>query len=157
MNRMVLKFCNPAVNMMSRCFSTETTRIKHKVPQKRASKLIGILRNEEYEKLRAGRNFPEIRAGDSISIEKLPFITSQESHIVKGVVISVTNRLSDSALQILNVENGTPVKRRIVLYSPLIKEIKVLQRAFIHNGKKRVRRGKLYYLMERDPATFTVK
>jgi len=66
--------------------------------------------------LKAGRQYPEIRAGDSISIEKLPFITAQESHIVKGVVISVTNRLSDSALQILNVS----IARNIVLCYDLL-------------------------------------
>jgi ribosomal protein L19 len=43
------------------------------------------------------------------------------------------------------------------MYSPLIKDIKILQRAFIHKGKKRVRRSKLYYLMERHPDSYTVK
>ena len=50
--------------------------------------------------------------------------------------------------------------RRITIYGPLIQDIRVLQRAWIHKGKKRgkrVRRSKLYYLMERDPGQYTVK
>lgn len=43
------------------------------------------------------------------------------------------------------------------MYSPLIKSVKVIQKAFIHKGKKRVRRSKLYYLMDRHPSTYTVK
>lgn len=58
---------------------------------------------------------------------------------------------------LLKVEYGTPIERRIILYNPLIQSIKVLQRAFLHKGKKRVRRSKLYYLKTRDPDQFTVK
>lgn len=43
------------------------------------------------------------------------------------------------------------------MYSPLIKNVKVLQRAFIHKGKKRVRRSKLYYLKNLHPDLYTVK
>jgi ribosomal protein L19 len=43
-----------------------------------------------------------------------------------------------------------------VLYSPLIKEIKILQKAFIHEGKKKVRRNKLYYILDRDPKEYTI-
>jgi ribosomal protein L19 len=60
-------------------------------------------------------------------------------------------------LFIAQSEFGTPIGRHIKLYNPLIKNIKVLQRAFIHKGKKRVRRSKLYYLMKRDPEEYTVK
>lgn len=133
-------------------------RAKHKVPQKRASKLIGILRQEEVEMLKKGKTaVPQIRAGDSISIEKYPYKTSEETDIIKGVVIGVRNKLADSALELLNVEYGTPVRRKILIHSPLVKEIKILQRAFIHKGKKRVRRSKLYYLIDRHPDEYTVK
>ena len=54
-------------------------------------------------------------------------------------------------------EYGTPILRRIVLYGPLIKDVKILQQAFIHKGLKRVRRSRLYYLHDRDPSEYTVK
>ena len=132
-------------------------RQKHKVPQKRASKLLNALKQEEFATLRGEREWPEIRAGDSVVVEKLQHMSSTEPNVVKGVVIAKTNRASDSAITLLNVEHGTPIVRRIVMYSPLILSIRVLQKAFIHKGKKRVRRSKLYYLMDRDPETFTVR
>jgi ribosomal protein L19 len=115
------------------------------------------LKIDEFEKLRKGRQWPEIRAGDSVAVDKLPFITSNEPVTVKGLVIAKTNRASDTAITLLNVEHGTPVVRRIVMYSPLIQNIRVLQKAFIHKGKKRVRRSKLFYMLEGDPETYTVR
>lgn len=142
------------------------------------------LKNEEYTRLRAGREFPEIRAGDSIMIEKLPYVSATTPDIIKGVVIGKQNKASDTSLRILNVriqlmflspnifcftyslisfsrnlqvEYGTPVMRLLTMYSPLIKSIKVLQKAFIHKGKKRVRRAKLYYIQHLHPDNYTVK
>lgn len=76
---------------------------------------------------------------------------------IKGVVIGVHNKYSDTSISMINVEFGLPVRRRIPIYSPLIQSIKVLQKAFIHNGKKRVKRAKLYYLLDRDVEEYTVK
>jgi ribosomal protein L19 len=69
----------------------------------RASKLLNELKNEEFEKLKAGRSFPEIRAGDSVEIAKLPYISSKDADTIKGVVIGVTNRASETAIKLLNV------------------------------------------------------
>ena len=136
-------------------------------------------------RLKKERKWPEINAGDSISIEKLPFVTSPTTDIMKGIVISKTNRFSDTAVTILNVsaniinqqslfiqslynsinidfnlilqcEHGTPIIRRIIIYNPLIRNIKILQKAYIHEGKKRVRRSKIYYLLKRDPEEYTL-
>lgn len=90
-------------------------------------------------------------------IEKYPFITSETTDIIKGLVIGYTHRFADSALDIINVEFGTPIRRKILIHSPLVKEITVLQRAFIHKGAKRVRRSKLWYLLDRHPDEFTVR
>jgi ribosomal protein L19 len=62
----------------------------------------------------------------------------------------------NSTIPLHQVEFGTPVFRSIVMYSPVIQNIKVLQKAFIHGGKKRVKRSKLYYLLERHPSQYTV-
>jgi len=131
------------------------THVKHKVPQKRASALLGSLRSELFDKLRK-RDFSLIRPGDSVLVERLPYMSSNEPDKIKGLVIAKTNRLSDSSLVLLNSENGTPVRRRILMYSPLVQNITVLQKAFIHKGLKRVRRSKLYYLEKRSADTFTI-
>jgi ribosomal protein L19 len=119
--------------------------------------MLNILQKLEMEKLVNSRVYPEIHAGDSVEIEKLQYMSSKEPVFIRGVVLGKFNRKSDTSILILNVEFGIPVKRRIPIYSPVIQNIKILQKAFIHNGKKRVRRSKLYYLLERDPEEYTVK
>ena len=130
--------------------------IKHKIPQKRASSLLSTLQVEEFEALKKGRQFPEFRAGDSIQIDHLPYMSSNEPEKLRGVVIAKTNRKSDSSVTLLNAEYGVPFVRRIFLYSPLITNITVLQKKFVTKGKKRVKRAKLYYLMDRRPDVYTV-
>lgn len=136
--------------------ATTVRRTKHKIPQKRASKLLNELEREEFEKLRNNRDFSHVRPGDSVLVERLPFMSSNEPDKIKGLVIAKVNRNSDSALTLLNSENGTPIKRRILMYSPLVQNITVIQKAALHKGKKRVRRSKLYYLEDRNVDSFTV-
>ena len=69
----------------------------------RASKLLNILQKEELETLRAGRVYPELRSGDAISIEQLPYATAKEPEVYKGVIIGITRRKSDSMIITLNV------------------------------------------------------
>ena len=78
-----------------------------------------------------------------------PPSASQET--IRGVVLSRTNRGLETSCLLRDVTFGEVVERRIKMYSPLIQEVKLLQQAFIHKGKKRVRRSKLYYLRDRDP------
>ena len=61
------------------------------------------LKNEEFLRLRDGREFPHIRAGDSVLIEKLPYVSATEPDIIKGVVIAKTNKASDTAIRVINV------------------------------------------------------
>lgn len=69
----------------------------------RASSLLTELKAEEFEQLRNGRKYDDIRAGDSIAVDRLPFSSSKEVETIKGVVIAKTNRASDTAIKILNV------------------------------------------------------
>ncbi len=70
---------------------------------------------------------------------------------MRGVVLAKVNRGFESSILIRDVLMGEVIERRISLHAPLIKEIKVLQKAFIHKGEKRVRRSKLYYMRGLDP------
>ena len=84
-------------------------------------------------------------------------MSAKEPDQIKGVVIAKTNRASDTAIRLLNVEFGTKIERRVLLYGPQIKKVTILQKAFIHKGRKRVKRSKLYYLRDRNPSQFHVK
>lgn len=51
---------------------------------------------------------------------------------------------------------GYGYEQKIFLHSPLLQSVKVLQEAFIHKGKKRVRRASLFYLRDKAPNFTTV-
>ena len=88
---------------MAQLFHYSINIITHSLLIVRASKLLNSLKEEEFLRLKAGRQFPDVQPGDSVLIEKLPHISATEPDIVKGLVISKTNRASDTALRILNV------------------------------------------------------
>jgi len=142
---------------LSRALSTTAERVKHRIPKKRASALLDTLKKETFEELKGVRAWPEFRAGDSIEVKRLPYVTATEPEVVKGVVIAKTSKGADTTVTIINVEYGTPIVRQLKIYNPTIVDVKVLEEAFIHGGKKRVRRSKLYYLLDRDPQEYTVR
>lgn len=71
----------------------------------RASKLLGILRKEEFDILKKGKIFPEIKPGDSIAIDMVHYVSATETHTIKGVVVAKINRASDTAVKLLNVSS----------------------------------------------------
>lgn len=81
----------------------ETKHVKHRTPIRRASKLLNELKTEAYEELKNGRQWPDFRTGDAIEIDKLPFMTSKEAYTVKGVVIGISKKASDTNVKLLNV------------------------------------------------------
>mmetsp|Transcript_24587 Transcript_24587/g.50459 ORF Transcript_24587/g.50459 Transcript_24587/m.50459 type:complete len:167 (+) Transcript_24587:76-576(+) len=124
-------------------------RIKHnKIPRKLASKVMHELR---WEQVQNPLPFPKFRVGDAVEVKMLPYKSASAAVVMRGVVLSKVNKGIDSAFIIRDVFLGDVIERRISLHAPLIQDITVLQRSFIHKGKKRVRRSKLFYLRDRDP------
>jgi large subunit ribosomal protein L19 len=75
----------------------------------------------------------------------------QEIEKIRGVVLGIVNRGLGSSMILRDVVYGVPIERRIPLYSPMIKDAKLLERNFIFKGKKKVKRAKLYYFRDRNP------
>mmetsp|Transcript_62479 Transcript_62479/g.85859 ORF Transcript_62479/g.85859 Transcript_62479/m.85859 type:complete len:157 (-) Transcript_62479:595-1065(-) len=123
-------------------------RIKHKIPQKKASSLMNELRQEQKQSMGP---IPPFRSGDALEITLLPYKTAPEPEVIRGVVLSKVNKGNESNCILRDVSLGEIIERRVKIHSPLIQDIKILERAFIHKGDKRVRRAKLYYLRDRDP------
>lgn len=69
----------------------------------RASKLLNILEQEELEKLKNGRVYPDFSSGDAIAIEKFPYATATTPDVIKGVVIGKFNKGLDTSILLLNV------------------------------------------------------
>ncbi|KDN45923.1 hypothetical protein K437DRAFT_294467 [Tilletiaria anomala UBC 951] len=99
------------------------------------------------------RNSTErIPPGSVITVETWTSATTKNSFSsFSGVLLAIKRRGTATSFLVRNIVNKLGVEVRFSLYSPLLKDIKVVQRA---NGKKRnepgklrrARRAKLYYL-----------
>jgi large subunit ribosomal protein L19 len=132
------------------------TKPKFQSPRKRAAILYQEIRQENIQQSRQAR--PAVlatpfRVGDAIEIQQVAQggVQSLQLEKVRGVVLGKFNKGLDSTVLIRDVLFGFPVERRIPLYSPLLKSIKVLEENFVFKGKRKVKRAKLYYLRDRNP------
>lgn len=64
---------------------------------------MNTLEQEELERVKNGRVYPEFRSGDAIAIEKFPYATATVPDVIKGVVIGKFNRGLDTSILLLNV------------------------------------------------------
>ena len=69
----------------------------------RASKLLSVLQKEEMENLINDRIYPVIKPGDSVEVEMLPYSTAKTPDLIKGIVIGISNRQSDTIIKLINV------------------------------------------------------
>lgn len=133
---------------------------KFRSPRKRASKLFGELQEEacalQKQKHPAiWQDNNTIRVGDSVELRMVSMgglhEDKQEMEKIRGVVLGIVRRGLGSSLLLRDVVYGLPIERRIPLFSPMIKEAKVLESNFVFKGKKKVKRAKLYYFRDRNP------
>ncbi|KAJ9568310.1 hypothetical protein OSB04_004276 [Centaurea solstitialis] len=101
-----------------------------------------ILDKEAVEEVRTQREIPDIRPGYIIQLRLEVPENKRRVSTVKGIVIARRNAGLNSTIRLRRLVAGVGVESLLPLYSPNIKEIKVLD-------KKKVRRAKLYYLRDK--------
>lgn len=117
-------------------------RIKFKRPDKTARHIMNILNKEAVEKVRAEREIPDLQPGCIVQMRvQVPENKRRESTL-KGIIIARRNAGINTTFRLRRLVAGVGVESVFPLYSPNIKEIKILDR-------KKVRRAKLYYLRDR--------
>ncbi|VAI03206.1 50S ribosomal protein L19, chloroplastic-like isoform X2 [Triticum dicoccoides] len=117
-------------------------RIKFKRPDKTARHIMNILNKEAVEKVRSEREIPDVQPGCIIQMRlQVPENKRRESTL-KGIVIARRNAGINTTFRLRRLVAGVGVESVFPLYSPNIKEMKILDR-------KKVRRAKLYYLRDR--------
>lgn len=121
-------------------------RAAFRSPRRKATALLTELRAEEPERRRY--EIPSFRAGDAIEMDVNLDVDSKRPQKVRGLVIAKSNNGADSTVTLFCDVRGTHVTRIIPLYSPLVKAVRVIQKAFLTKGKKKVKRAKLYYLID---------
>ena len=131
---------------------------KWKKGTKRAQNIINILEKEQVEKCLVGRkHWPDFEPGDAIQVSYKPNKSRTRLQKMRGIVLGRRNRGMGSTFLVHNIIAGTPYEINFPLHSPLIENIEMIQRSFIHNGKKRMKRAKLNYLRDYLPSKITVK
>ncbi|XP_010692245.2 50S ribosomal protein L19, chloroplastic [Beta vulgaris subsp. vulgaris] len=118
------------------------TRIKFKRLDKTARHIMQILDKEAVQEVKGQREIPDIKPGYIIQLKLEVPENKRRITTIKGIVIARRNAGLNSTFRIRRLVAGVGVESLLPMYSPNIKEIKVLD-------KKKVRRAKLYYLRER--------
>jgi len=130
---------------------------KHRIPRKRASKILNLIAQEQVNKSIASKpdvfNNTDFASGDAISVllqSHFSASTQKEGQqLVRGVVLGRNNRgYGGTSVKIRDVVNGSVIERQIPLHSPTVKAVEVIKKNFIRS-KKRFRRSKLHYLRDR--------
>ncbi|KAL3379470.1 hypothetical protein AABB24_000257 [Solanum stoloniferum] len=132
-----------SANMVSEDASAlATPRIKFKRLDKTAKHIMQILDKEAVEEVRAQSEIPDIKPGYIIQLKLEVPENKRRVSTIKGIVIARRNAGLNTTFRLRRLVAGVGVENLFHLYSPNLKEIKVLD-------KKRVRRAKLYYLRDK--------
>jgi len=117
-------------------------RIKVKRLDKTAKHIMQILDGEAVQSVKTEREIPDIKPGYIVQLKVEVPENKRRVSVLKGIVIARRNAGLNSTFRIRRQVAGVGVESVFPLYSPNIKEIKVLD-------KKKVRRAKLYYLRDK--------
>ncbi|VVB13178.1 unnamed protein product [Arabis nemorensis] len=96
------------------------------------------------------RPVPELRTGDIVEIKLEVPENRRRLSIHKGIVMSRQNAGIHTTIRIRRIIAGIGVEIVFPIYSPNIKEIKVV-------SHRKVRRARLYYLRDKLPRLSTFK
>ncbi|XP_010481350.1 PREDICTED: 50S ribosomal protein L19-2, chloroplastic [Camelina sativa] len=124
-----------------------------KPPRKTRVKLgdvMGILNKKAIEVSEKVRPVPELRTGDIVEIKLEVPENRRRLSIYKGIIMSRQNAGIHTTIRIRRIIAGIGVEIVFPIYSPNIKEIKVV-------SHRKVRRARLYYLRDKLPRLSTFK
>ncbi|KAE8055856.1 hypothetical protein FH972_012671 [Carpinus fangiana] len=119
-------------------------------PRVKLGDVMGILNKRAVEASEKERPVPDIRTGDIVEIKLEVPENRRRLSVYKGIVISRQNAGIHTTIRIRRIIAGVGVEIVFPLYSPNIKEIKVLKH-------RKVRRARLYYLRDKLPRLSTFK
>ncbi|KAL5168235.1 50S ribosomal protein L19, chloroplastic [Glycine soja] len=119
-------------------------------PRVKLGDVMGILNQRAIEASEKQRPTPDIRTGDIVEIKLEVPENKRRLSIYKGIVISKQNAGIHTTIRIRRIIAGTGVEIVFPVYSPNIKEIRVV-------SHRKVRRARLYYLRDKLPRFSTFK
>lgn len=111
--------------------------------------IMEVLHKRAVEAATEGRNIPDLRTGDIVQLRVEVPENKKRVSLLRGIVIARHNAGIHTTFRIRRVIAGVGVEMVFPLYSPNIKEIKVV-------NSRKVRRAKLYYLRDKIARLSTV-
>eukprot|EP00271_Cylindrocystis_brebissonii_P008747 TRINITY_DN23237_c0_g1_i1.p1 TRINITY_DN23237_c0_g1~~TRINITY_DN23237_c0_g1_i1.p1 ORF type:complete len:261 (-),score=57.00 TRINITY_DN23237_c0_g1_i1:434-1216(-) len=127
----------------------EARPMKSKALTKRVKHIMTLLNDEAVAKARTVRDVPNFRPGDVLAMRVEIPENKQRVSLVRGIVMGRRNAGINSTFRIRRMIAGVGVEMVFPLYSPNIKELKVVDR-------RKARRAKLYYLRDKIAKMSTV-
>ncbi|KAA8522173.1 hypothetical protein F0562_012846 [Nyssa sinensis] len=128
----------------------ETEAKPPRKPRIKLGEIMGILNKRAIEASEKERPVPDLRTGDVVQIKLEVPENRRRLSIYKGIVISKQNAGIHTTIRIRRIIAGIGVEIVFPVYSPNIKEIKVV-------SHRKVRRARLYYLRDKLPRLSTFK
>lgn len=119
-------------------------------PRVKLGDIMGILNKRAIEASEKERPVPDLRTGDIVEIKLEVPENRRRLSIYKGIVISKQNAGIHTTIRVRRIIAGVGVEIVFPVYSPNIKEIKVV-------NHRKVRRARLYYLRDKLPRLSTFK
>ncbi|MCE3216101.1 hypothetical protein HAX54_004898 [Datura stramonium] len=119
-------------------------------PRVKLGDVMGILNKKAIEASDTVRPTPDIRTGDVVEIKLEVPENRKRLSIYKGIVVSKQNAGIHTTIRIRRIIAGVGVEIVFPVYSPNIKELKVVKH-------RKVRRARLYYLRDKLPRLSTFK
>lgn len=130
--------------------SEEQPILPPRKPRIKLGQIMGILHKQAIEATEKERPTPDVRTGDVVELRVYVPETRRRFSVYKGIVISRQNSGIHTTIRIRRIIAGVGIEIVFPLYSPNLKEIKVVKH-------RKVRRARLYYLREKLPRFSTFK
>ncbi|OEL28565.1 50S ribosomal protein L19, chloroplastic [Dichanthelium oligosanthes] len=118
-------------------------------PKIKFGEIIGILNKQFIEEAEKVKTVPDLRPGDIIEL-RMQRPNKRRLSLFKGIIIAKHKAGVHTTIRVRRIIAGVGVEITFPVYSPRIKEIKVIRH-------KKVRRAKLYYLKHKLPRFSTFK
>nr|CAC39039.1 putative plastid ribosomal protein L19 precursor [Oryza sativa] len=118
-------------------------------PPVKFGEIIGILNKQFIEEAEKVKTLPDLRPGDIIEL-RMQRPNKRRLSLFKGIIIAKHKSGVHTTIRVRRIIAGVGVEITFPMYSPRIKEIKVIRH-------KKVRRAKLYYLKHKLPRFSTFK
>uniref|UniRef100_A0A0D9VIZ7 Ribosomal protein L19 n=2 Tax=Oryzinae TaxID=1648021 RepID=A0A0D9VIZ7_9ORYZ len=118
-------------------------------PPVKFGEIIGILNKQFIEEANKVKTLPDLKPGDIIEL-RMQRPNKRRLSLFKGIIIAKHKSGVHTTIRVRRIIAGVGVEITFPIYSPRIKEIKVIRH-------KKVRRAKLYYLKHKLPRFSTFK